>query len=1243
MNTTLKNIIRKTSIVLLSSSPLFSINLYADDTEIFTGATSGGFEDQIRPNILYVVDTSGSMKSDPGFFIDPVNWWDGPYDPTVDYSAFGSCDRNTVYYDTISSSEVDSTGAPWTNAEGYPVKTDGGTSNNLPDCSGGNFPKAAMACANALTDLDTKGWYVDYFGSYWPFGSSLNGRTMDGEWHSFLTSDHDGVGTHDGGTLWRECTADFGNHGDTTGDSKVYPNKESDSYINPWTSAPGSAYTSYLSNNDYIMADGNFLNWFYAVPQSRNGAVKVALKDIVRDLPAETVIGLMHFDSGATGSTGGGMMVKEFVEVGEGTNRQDFIDVIRALPNETTGPTPLGETLMEAAYAFGGKPVYFGNDTANDAGAAYPSVPESRRSPVDTDPDYKLYKSPITYSCQSNNVIFLSDGAPTADDDAWPGKSSLDSLAGISGGFEHLPNYDTYAPTDCDDWCLEFIAEYMANEDMNDDIAGPQTIKVSTIGFGGDLDNSEQDFLRRTAEKGQGTFVMANSFDELKDAFKVTTRKAITANTAFAAPALAVNAFNRTQDGNRIYFALFRTSTEPGWGGNLKAYELAAQPDGSIAIEDAAGEPAVDPDTGLFHFYSRSIWSAAADGNDALLGGAASNLDDGNRNIYTWINGSDGDPLIDPDNAFAAWNSGHANFTDAMFGLDGTESYTRADLMNWLGGVDPTTGIGRRHMGDPLHSRPVVVTYGTTDADPDQKIFVTTNDGMLHIIDADTGVEDFAFIAEETLKNAKRLYEGDASAGKAYGLDGALQLYIDEGAAYEPGISGGDKAYLYAGMRRGGRTYYAFDMTNPASPKILWRITGGDVDMDGTDNDPFYYLGQTFSTPQLGELKIAGSARKVLIFGGGYDTRQDDPDGSGGTTSDPYVRDEMGHAIYIVDALTGDRLWWASGNNGADLYIPEMINSIPSDVAVIDIDNDGWTDRLYVGDTGGRIFRIDLEEFNDDPYWISSTGGMIADIGGSSETITNADGTSESITHPDDKSIPNNRKLFYAPDIVRVENGNDDYLAVAFGTGNRAHPSYPIIGDTAVEDKFFVLKDPHILTKPGTSPASYDYGIRMGDGGHLYNATDNLVMSADTGVRDTAVTAMNTAKGWYIDLEHEGEKALAPAVTLNYKTYFTTFEPLDLDLSTCQARTGIGRLYTIDIRNGKPVNANYYAAVPGDDPDTTLETEDRIYELSRDGIPPAFTFTFPEAAGGAGVGLVATETPPADPGANVQRSYWRTQ
>ena len=174
----------------------------------------------------------------------------------------------------------------------------------------------------------------------------------------------------------------------------------------------------------------------------------------------------------------------------------------------------------------------------------------------------------------------------------------------------------------------------------------------------------------------------------------------------------------------------------------------------------------------------------------------------------------------------------------------------------------------------------------------------------------------------------------------------------------------GERAYLFFGMRRGGSSYYALDVSRPDSPQVLWRL----------DHTGLPGLGQSWSTPVPTRMRIQGAGQNarslVLVFGGGYDPSQDKLEGS---------TDPQGNALFIIDALNGNLLWRA-GPVGPDFNAEDMRYSIPADVRVIDLDIDGFADRLYAADMGGQIWRFDV--FNGRPPASLISGGVIARLGG---------------------------------------------------------------------------------------------------------------------------------------------------------------------------------------------------------------------------------------------------------------------
>ena len=98
----------------------------------------------------------------------------------------------------------------------------------------------------------------------------------------------------------------------------------------------------------------------------------------------------------------------------------------------------------------------------------------------------------------------------------------------------------------------------------------------------------------------------------------------------------------------------------------------------------------------------------------------------------------------------------------------------------------------------------------------------------------------------------------------------------------------------------------------------------------------------------------------MLIFGGGYDTNQDDDPA---LATRPRRVDNVGRGIFVVDVESGDLIWSVSPSDGPANHtkLDEMQYSIPSDLRVIDLDLDGNVDQMYVGDMGGQIWRFDFD------------------------------------------------------------------------------------------------------------------------------------------------------------------------------------------------------------------------------------------------------------------------------------------
>ena len=421
------------------------------------------------------------------------------------------------------------------------------------------------------------------------------------------------------------------------------------------------------------------------------------------------------------------------------------------------------------------------------------------------------YISPIGGSCQPNHIVLLSDGNPRGTV-LQPEIQSLIGQSQCSGAGSEA--------------CAVDLASWLNSADQSNDFDAVQSIITSTIAFNLDGDS---DFLESVALAGGGIAYDAASTDELIAVFGEIAENVADVDASFTAPAATVNQFNRLSHRDDLYFALFRPEVKPRWNGNIKRFKLGAENDGSgdVLIRDRDGYPAIDENTGNFSIQSRSFWPGKnddgtvnneADGANVAEGGAANQLaltglqGIGARRVYTWT----GDPSIEistPVDLTAVeqrFHESNTEITDELLGIEGQgansteQAELRENLIKWARGVDvldsDTDGSvvdARRQMGDPMHSRPVVVNYaipGNSDA-VRSLVFVGTNEGYLHALDADSGEEQFAFVPGELLKNHDTFFSDSSSFKRPYGLDGPISVWRDDVNDNQT-VDTGDSAFL---------------------------------------------------------------------------------------------------------------------------------------------------------------------------------------------------------------------------------------------------------------------------------------------------------------------------------------------------------------------------------------------------------------------------------------------------------------
>lgn len=550
--------------------------------------------------------------------------------------------------------------------------------------------------------------------------------------------------------------------------------------------------------------------------------------------------------------------------------------------------------------------------------------------------------------------------------------------------------------------------------------------------------------------------------------------------------------------------------------------------------------------------------------------------------------------------------------------LDGTEiPVTTDNPRRWL-------------MGDAIHSKPLAVNYGDSDGEgsgysrdnPDIRLFFGSNDGwfrqILNTTSASTnnesGEEVWGFMPLEVMGKQQVLSTNNPATAEdfhPYGVDGQpVVLVIDNNSNgnIETASPELDKVYVYFGLRRGGKAYYALDVSDPdAEPSLLWKI-------DNTMSD-FSQLGLTFSTPRVAKVRYENTAKDVLIFAGGYHGGWNDAgssrigkdlgdsdDSSGTLTGSP-----VGTAIYVVDAVTGDLIWKAehagsTGKVSASVFgHAGLDHSIPSDVAILDTDQNGITDRVYVGDTGGTVWRIDLTELGKDP----DTDGCDAD--------SRNCWTASVLAELSDTNASGDRRFFHAPDVVlardtvnTAETGDPIYAkrrynGVIIPSGDRAAPK-----GTVVDNFLYFIKDDINLT-------GADEALTRTTFKHAGNiAAKGLTDITPCPVGNESACGFDTfdgkiealSNGWKFALEENGEKGLSTPITVQGTVFATTYLPEGgADAGICAPKLGTGRLYALSVTDGTPPFelSGDITAGPG---------ANRSLELG-EGIPPEPPFLVP--------------------------------
>ena len=224
-------------------------------------------------------------------------------------------------------------------------------------------------------------------------------------------------------------------------------------------------------------------------------------------------------------------------------------------------------------------------------------------------------------------------------------------------------------------------------------------------------------------------------------------------------------------------------------------------------------------------------------------------------------------------------------------------------------------------------------------------VYVGSNDGMMHAIRGDLtaagGEELFAYVPSALFQgpNGTRNVDGLASLGNPSFVHHAMVDATPNVYDVDFGRTGGTvgaadwRSILIGGLGKGGKSYYAIDVTDPVgmassetnvASKVLWEFSDPD-------------LGYTYGDPIVVKTQKHGW---VVIITSGYNNA----DGKG--------------YFFVLNAKTGARLEKISTGVGA----PTAAGSAGlahANAFVLDA-TDGTIDAVYAGDLLGNLWRWDV-------------------------------------------------------------------------------------------------------------------------------------------------------------------------------------------------------------------------------------------------------------------------------------------
>ena len=553
---------------------------------------------------------------------------------------------------------------------------------------------------------------------------------------------------------------------------------------------------------------------------------------------------------------------------------------------------------------------------------------------------------------------------------------------------------------------------------------------------------------------GEGGFYFTKESRDISDSVKLFA-KSLGANviqpTSTGTMSVPLDSLGGLESRQFAYLPILEPTPKSSqlWNGNLKKYKVKNSTllggDNNFVFSD---------NSGLFAKNTYDLWNTLDDPNrsDALrpdkaltqVGGAYQKVFEntgattsGSRNLFV----DNGSSLV---NLKVTADKKPVNF-NTLTTANGYTNPKKITLLNFMGYSEPTSttvtddtaitaplSTSLKNIGGVLHSIPQLITTkvavdATGKFNTNQRqdyVIYGSMDGVLHMLDDKTGKETFTFVPKQILDLQPKALTGNGTAEDGsypYGVDAPWLTYASytikatttgEGdAATTVNTYEAEQSFALGGLRMGGSMYYALDVSNVNTPKIIYgigsnyanRLAGDTTALGGTKNNTtgteteeqkaFAKMGQSWGKPTLGYVKSGGKRVMVSFLPGGYDTCYEDSnfklnDATNSKAACKSKGSAQGNSVYMVQVgetktndnneqtvdtskNNGNLLWWANdsgiGSNSTSRSTSlqysktdSLKHSVVTQIRALDRNYDGLIDHIYFADLGGQVWRADI-------------------------------------------------------------------------------------------------------------------------------------------------------------------------------------------------------------------------------------------------------------------------------------------